>query len=59
MTAREKAAEAASRGDVTTERFWLNVAEVVDQAPPLAPEQAARLRILVAPNPVPRTVAAA
>ncbi|WP_153288364.1 hypothetical protein [Streptomyces fagopyri] len=48
MTAREKAAAAAERGDLAGESYWLSIAETVDLAPPLAPEQTARLRILVA-----------
>ncbi|MEV5792685.1 hypothetical protein [Streptomyces sp. NPDC052192] len=48
MTAREKAAAAAARGDLAGESYWLSIADTVDQAPPLDPEQTARLRILVA-----------
>lgn len=47
MTAREKAAAAAERGDLAGESYWLSIADTVDQAPPLDPEQTARLRILV------------
>lgn len=58
MNARQKAAEAAARGDTAGERYWLHVADVVDQAPPLSPEQIARLRVLLWSDPAPRTTAA-
>lgn len=47
MDAVQLAAEAAARGDKAGERYWLHVAHVVDQAPPLVPEQVARLRVLI------------
>lgn len=48
MNARQKAAEAIAQGDVAGERYWLSIADTVDQAPPLTAEQLTRLRILVA-----------
>ncbi|MFF2385186.1 hypothetical protein [Streptomyces sp. NPDC058108] len=58
MTARDKAADAATRGDLMAERFWLSVAETVDQAPPLCPEQVTKLRVLIASDSVPQSTAA-
>jgi hypothetical protein len=47
VNARVKAAEAAAQGDKAGERYWLRVADTVDKAPPLSPEQIARLRVLI------------
>ncbi|MEU1447069.1 hypothetical protein [Streptomyces mirabilis] len=47
MNAAKLAAEAAERGDKAGEAYWLHVQKVVDQAPPLSPEQVARLRVLL------------
>ena len=47
MNAQQLAAEAAARGDMAGEAYWLNVQRVVDQAPPLSPEQVSRLRVLL------------
>lgn len=47
MGAEQLAVEAAARGDKAGEAYWLHIKEQVDQAPPLSPEQAARLRVLV------------
>lgn len=47
MDAAQLAAEAAARGDKAGERYWLHVAHVVDQAPPLSPEQVSRLQVLI------------
>lgn len=58
MNAWEKAAEAAARGDRAGESYWLHVAKTVDQAPPLSPEQVAKLRILIWSGPEPQAAAA-
>lgn len=47
MNALQLAAEAAARGDRAGEAYWLGVQRVVDQAPPLTPEQVSRLRVLI------------
>ncbi|MFJ9903947.1 hypothetical protein ACIRVK_13750 [Streptomyces sp. NPDC101152] len=47
MNAGDLAAEAAARGDKAGEAYWLHVQEVVDQAPPLSPEQISKLRVLI------------
>lgn len=47
MNAEELAAEAAARGDLAGERYWLGVARVVGEAPPLSLEQISRLRVLI------------
>ena len=47
MNAEQLAADAAARGDKAGEAYWLHVARVVDQAPPLSPEQVSRLRVLI------------
>jgi hypothetical protein len=52
------AADAAARGDHAGEQYWLGVQKVVDQAPPLSPEQIARLRVLIWADAVPSTTAA-
>jgi hypothetical protein len=51
MHAARMAAEAEARGDTAKARFWLRIKARVDEAPPLSPEQSARLRILLAPAP--------
>jgi hypothetical protein len=58
VNAEKLAAEAAARGDKAGERYWLHVAHVVDQAPPLSPEQISRLRVLIWSDTEPHTVAA-
>lgn len=47
MNAEERAAEAAARGDLAGERYWLGIARIVDEAPPLSPEQISKLRVLI------------
>ncbi|MFD7003948.1 hypothetical protein ACFWA5_48940 [Streptomyces mirabilis] len=58
MDAEQLAAEAAARGDKAGEAYWLHVQKVVDQAPPLGPEQIARLRVLIWSDTEPRSQAA-
>lgn len=58
MDAAQLAAEAAARGDKAGEAYWLHVQKVVDQAPPLAPEQVSRLRVLIWSDAEPHTEAA-
>lgn len=58
MDAVQLATEAATRGDKAGEAYWLHVARVVDEAPPLSPEQVARLRVLVWSDAEPQTGAA-
>jgi hypothetical protein len=58
MNAEKLAAEAAARGDKAGERYWLGVARVVDEAPPLSPEQIARLRVLIWSDTEPHAAAA-
>lgn len=58
MDAAQLAAEAAARGDKAGERYWLHVAHVVDQAPPLSIEQVSRLRVLIHGDAEPHTAAA-
>ncbi|MFF0127306.1 hypothetical protein ACFYTG_16490 [Streptomyces mirabilis] len=58
MNAAQLAAEAAARGDRAGEAYWLHVEKVVNEAPPLSPEQVARLRVLIWSDPVPRSTAA-
>ncbi|MEH0587397.1 hypothetical protein QA942_26255 [Streptomyces sp. B21-106] len=58
MNASQLAAEAAARGDKAGETYWLHVEKTVDQAPPLSPEQVAKLRVLVGADAEPRTAAA-
>lgn len=58
VNAEQMAAEAAARGDKAGEAYWLHVQEVVEQAPPLSPEQIARLRVLVWSDPEPHIEAA-
>lgn len=58
MNARQLAADAAARGDRAGEQYWLHVQAVVDQAPPLSPEQVSRLRVLIHSDAEPRTTAA-
>jgi hypothetical protein len=52
------AAEAAARGDKAGETYWLHVHKVVNEAPPLSPEQVARLRVLIWSGSEPRATAA-
>ncbi|MFF7884319.1 hypothetical protein ACH40F_29130 [Streptomyces sp. NPDC020794] len=47
MNAAKLAAEAAERGDVAGQRYWLHVEQVVNSAPPLSPEQVSKLRVLI------------
>jgi hypothetical protein len=47
MDAEQLAAEAAARGDKAAEAYWLHVLRLVNEAPPLGPEQTARLRVLI------------
>jgi hypothetical protein len=58
MDAAQLAADAAARGDKGGEAYWLHVLNVVDQAPPLSPEQVSRLRVLVWSDAEPHTEAA-
>lgn len=58
MDAVQLAAEAAARGDKAGETYWLHVARVVDEAPPLAPEQVAKLRVLIWSDAEPHPAAA-
>jgi hypothetical protein len=58
MDAAQLAAEAAARGDKAGEAYWLHVLKVVDQAPPLSPEQVARLRVLIWSDAEPHSEAA-
>lgn len=58
MYAEQRAAEAAERGDAAGQAYWLHVKNLVDQAPPLSPEQMARLRVLVSSDTEQRTAAA-
>lgn len=51
MYAERMAAEAEARGDHAKVRFWMRIKAKVDEAPPLAPEQLAQLRILLTPTP--------
>ncbi|MFB6567364.1 hypothetical protein [Streptomyces noursei] len=45
-----KIREALERGDTAKADFWRRVKADVDQAPPLSPEQIAKLRVLIAPD---------
>ncbi|MFI2202650.1 hypothetical protein ACH47Z_18095 [Streptomyces sp. NPDC020192] len=47
MNAEELAAECEARGDMAGARYWRHVEAVVNAAPPLCPEQVARLRVLI------------
>lgn len=58
MNAADLAAEAAARGDKASEAYWLHVQAVVDQAPPLSPEQISKLRVLIWSDPQPHATAA-
>lgn len=58
MNAEKLAAECEARGDKAGARYWLHVQKVVDEAPPLSPQQVARLRVLVWSDVEPRTEAA-
>lgn len=58
MNAAQLAAEAAARGDKAGEAYWLHVEKVVNEAPPLSPEQVARLRVLIWSDSEPRATAA-
>lgn len=58
MNAALLAAEAAARGDKAGETYWLHVQKVVNEAPPLSPEQVARLRVLIWSGSEPRAAAA-
>ncbi len=58
MNAEELAAECEARGDMAGARYWRHVQAVVDEAPPLSPEQVARLRVLVWSDAEPHTAAA-
>lgn len=58
MDAVQLAADAAARGDKAGEAYWLHVARVVDEAPPLSPEQVSRLRVLIWSDAEPHTEAA-
>lgn len=59
MNARERAALAAEQGDSATAAYWTRIAEVVDKAPPLSPEQKSILSVLLRPDPTPATSARA
>lgn len=52
MYAERMAAEATARGDHEAVKYWLHIKAIVDEAPPLAPETRAKLRILLRPAPV-------
>lgn len=58
MDAEQLAAEAAARGDKAGEAYWLHVLAIVNEAPPLSAEQAARLRVLIWSEPEPHSTAA-
>lgn len=47
MNAEELAAECEARGDMAGARYWQHVQAVVEEAPPLSPEQISRLRVLI------------
>lgn len=46
----EMAAAAYERGDIAEGDSWMRVKADVDKAPPLSPEQIAKLRVLFAPE---------
>lgn len=50
MYAAQKIAEALERGDERAAAYWQRIKDLVDQAPPLSPEQRDRLRVLLQPN---------
>jgi hypothetical protein len=58
MNAVQLAADAAARGDKAGEAYWLHVQRVVSEAPPLTPEQIARLRVLIWSDAEPHSTAA-
>ncbi|MET9762057.1 hypothetical protein ABZ016_23875 [Streptomyces sp. NPDC006372] len=58
MDAEKLAAEAAARGDKAGEAYWLGVQRLVNEAPPLSPEQVARLQVLIWTDPAPHITAA-
>ncbi|MFE7856014.1 hypothetical protein [Streptomyces sp. NPDC057403] len=47
MSAAERAAECEAQGDEAGARYWRQIEHLVDQAPPLVPEQMSRLRVLI------------
>jgi hypothetical protein len=58
MDAEKLAAEAAARGDKAGEAYWLRVQRLVNEAPPLSPEQVGRLQVLIWSEPEPHSTAA-
>lgn len=52
-TAEQEIADALERGDMGAVRYWQNVIDVVDAAPPFTPALIAQLQVLVRADPAP------
>jgi hypothetical protein len=58
VNAEQMAAECEARGDTAGARYWRHVEAVVNEAPPLSPEQVSRLQVLIWSDVEPHTEAA-